>query len=404
MTTYCRRGIKRAVAATSVYLMGWVATSTAAASTIVGGPITSDTTWSLASSPYVVVTTVTVRNSATLTIEAGVEIRVQEGLGVIIGHVTQGPGTLKAMGTRSQPIRFTSDVSEPIPGAWKDIRFSDFSTDATYDGQGTYLSGCILDNCIVEYAGGGTAGTGAITIAQCSPFLSRCEVRYSATTGINADTNSSSVVPPLHIDSCNVHDNKSPLQWGGGVRLALASDLFFTNNTVSGNETSFVGVVLGGPIFGSCGGGAFVHLMGGTPQSAVIAGNTFSENATPPPGFANNHFGGGLYLELSGQSTTAALSGNHLNANSSTPGRGGGAYARLASHGGSLVIDSNSVAGNSASTGGGIVLTRDTTAPPLPWNFSTVRSWQTRRRLLVEAARFVAKVIAAAVQASPARL
>ena len=61
-----------------------------ARATDVGGPITSDTTWTLAGSPYVAISTVTIRNGATLTIEAGVEVRFNQDLGIIIGHVSEG--------------------------------------------------------------------------------------------------------------------------------------------------------------------------------------------------------------------------------------------------------------------------------------------------------------------------
>ncbi|HWN82255.1 MAG TPA: hypothetical protein VNM87_09185, partial [Candidatus Udaeobacter sp.] len=49
-----------------------------ALATPVGGDITTDTTWDLSGGPYDVVANVTVRSGATLTIEPGVTVRVNE--------------------------------------------------------------------------------------------------------------------------------------------------------------------------------------------------------------------------------------------------------------------------------------------------------------------------------------
>ncbi|PIQ87447.1 MAG: hypothetical protein COV74_00655 [Candidatus Omnitrophica bacterium CG11_big_fil_rev_8_21_14_0_20_45_26] len=88
-----------------------------------GGDITQNTPWLLSGSPYIVQGTVTVRNNAILTIEAGVEVRVEPLLGIEIriGTDTEN-GTVVADGNDQANIRFTSNAAQPEPGDWSGLR------------------------------------------------------------------------------------------------------------------------------------------------------------------------------------------------------------------------------------------------------------------------------------------
>jgi len=116
--------------------------------TNVSGPITSNATWTLDSSPYVVSGDVTVEDGAQLTIEPGVVIKFQSSRRLTI-H-----GVLVAAGTASQPIVFTAYTDDDYAGDtngngpssgtrgyWIELLFQD----SNY--------GCVLDHCIVRYAG-----------------------------------------------------------------------------------------------------------------------------------------------------------------------------------------------------------------------------------------------------------
>ncbi len=92
--------------------------------TVVGGPIVSDTTWSTARNPYTVMTNVIVGGGATLTIDAGVEVRFDLGGVLLIGSLAFGPGTIVAEGTEAEPILFTTNDVPAEPGDWNRIQFS----------------------------------------------------------------------------------------------------------------------------------------------------------------------------------------------------------------------------------------------------------------------------------------
>lgn len=79
----------------------------------------TDTIWFRANSPYIVTSTVKVENSAVLTIEAGVEVKFQPSQGLEIL-----PGSrLVAIGTKTNPITFTTNLATPARKAWSGIRW-----------------------------------------------------------------------------------------------------------------------------------------------------------------------------------------------------------------------------------------------------------------------------------------
>jgi hypothetical protein len=108
-----------------------------------GGPITTDTTFTYACSPYDLPGGIDVINGATLTLEAGVEVRFHDGDWLEIG-ATGRPGRLVARGTPERPIVLTSaDPEHPENGSWLGVWFH----------SGT-LDGSVLSHAIVEKGGG----------------------------------------------------------------------------------------------------------------------------------------------------------------------------------------------------------------------------------------------------------
>lgn len=109
----------------TIFLFCWVllfiSSQSLSAQTPVSGGIYSNTTWTLANSPYLITGPIVVFPSKTLTIEPGVKIKVQANIDLTTGiskNYLEIRGNLVAVGTQNAPIIFTTDSingSNPIP-------------------------------------------------------------------------------------------------------------------------------------------------------------------------------------------------------------------------------------------------------------------------------------------------
>ncbi len=137
--------------------------------TVVGGQISTDTTWTLANSPYLVGSQVNVSSGADLKIEPGVVIKFGEpfiGIGV--------SGRLEAIGTATQKIVFTSIKDDqyggdtngdatatlPAPGDWGAISkigsgvVNLENTIVTYGGNSPMINGASVTDSYIAYSAG----------------------------------------------------------------------------------------------------------------------------------------------------------------------------------------------------------------------------------------------------------
>jgi hypothetical protein len=135
-----------------------------------GGPIERDTTLTRACSPYLLTGGIDVIKGATLTIEAGVEVRFEDGDWLEIG-ATGRPGRLIARGTPEQPIVLHAadpDITHPKapnkPATWFGVWFH----------SGT-LEGSVLSHAVISQGGGVNAhlkpplAQGCITLTGVRP-------------------------------------------------------------------------------------------------------------------------------------------------------------------------------------------------------------------------------------------
>ncbi|MDF1554946.1 MAG: right-handed parallel beta-helix repeat-containing protein [Deferrisomatales bacterium] len=147
------------------------------AATSVGGTIAADTSWTLAGSPYVVTSDLTVGANVTLTVEPGVVVKFE------VDHRTDiwgqyaytrrmvVSGTLLAVGTAAEPVVFTSerddsyggdtngdaDATAPAPGDWGYIHLTG--------------PGSRLEQAVVRYGGRHDDNTGTGSTSYFRDYL-----------------------------------------------------------------------------------------------------------------------------------------------------------------------------------------------------------------------------------------
>jgi len=214
------------------------------------GPITSDAVWTLGDSPIDVLGDVIIENGATLSIEPGVEIKfVRAGLSLTVVN-----GSLDAVGTSDNRIRFTSGRNEPTAGDWDGIEF--------YGDENSTLT---ISFCDVEYAKDG------IAIASAGKALiEKSTIIHNSANGIHA-----AGVTNLLIRENTVKLNANGISASG----ANSSGFYIHNVTISDNSIQSIryGIHLlakgwGEP--GLQGGGAYIY------NSIVSQNNiSFSQHA-----------------------------------------------------------------------------------------------------------------------------
>lgn len=278
--------------------------------TYVSGIISSNTTWTAEDSPYIVTGSILVEEGVTLTIEPGVVVKFNSA------KAMQIDGELIAQGTEAEPIVFTSNQSSPASGDWCNIVFTDISVDATYDEDGNYLSGSIMQYCTVEYGGG--SDTPAIKTISSSPFIDHCNVKNNGYSGIRVNHGSPKIT------NSNISNNLGyyPYIYGGGIYIDKG-EVTISNNIISGNSAQ-----RGGGIY-TCGIGTVT----------LITNNTITDNSA-------THLGGGIHAI---EGSMIKISGNIISNNSATDG-GGIWYGGLE---GTMTISYNEIVGNGATTGKG---------------------------------------------------
>ncbi len=141
------------------------------------GNITRDTTWKRSAGPVYIHGDVTIDNGATLTIEAGVDVRfyVVQGTGGYEdgAELVVKNGALVAEGQRGLPVRFTSANGVKKMGDWGAIVVVGSSQ-------------IILDNAIIEYATNGLRLDRTNAYGESRSSFDGTVIRYCLNNGVLA--------------------------------------------------------------------------------------------------------------------------------------------------------------------------------------------------------------------------
>ena len=197
----------------------------AASTAVPGATITTAVTWSAAGSPYIVQGGLAIASGGSLTIGAGVQVRLVAGTWIEV----QDGGTLTATGAAGQVIGFTSDAASPQGGDW-------YYIDAK---AGSHLR---LTYCDLGY--GGRNSNPALFLRTSDAQVRNCTLHHFAGTGINlegggntslvADTTITTTTGwAVYQNTINMAPQYSNLTLGGGGTNALIID----GDTVAGSVT-----------------------------------------------------------------------------------------------------------------------------------------------------------------------
>ncbi|MDM8551597.1 right-handed parallel beta-helix repeat-containing protein [Desulfobacterales bacterium HSG2] len=190
--------------------------------------ITEDTIWKRSESPYIITGNILVNENIRLEIEPGVVVKFSTPPVASVGYYIRVDGILKAQGDENNPILFTAE--DPLNHRWGCIAFTDTST----GWDETTLTGSVIRNCAIEYAGnsqeGGAEefGGAAIRCSSASPLIAENLIRYSAGHGILA------VGGDQRILSNRIHDT------GAGIIISPESALIENNYLINNAQGIYV--------------------------------------------------------------------------------------------------------------------------------------------------------------------
>jgi parallel beta-helix repeat protein len=180
------------------------------AQTNVSGSISSNTTWDVAGSPYIVTGNITVNNGVTLTVNSNVTVKFSSNTSMTV------LGTLTA-----QSAIFTSNAGSPAAGDWRYIQVGSSS-----------ISGSVsLTDCDVQY--GGTSSFpyayGMLYAYRGDLNINNCDISFSRNYGILVWTPGT-----VSLTDSRIFSSDWPLAYNGAGDINFLGTNDLTGNTHDG--------------------------------------------------------------------------------------------------------------------------------------------------------------------------
>ncbi|MBF0532546.1 MAG: fibronectin type III domain-containing protein [Candidatus Omnitrophica bacterium] len=185
--------------------------------TEVSGVISSNTTWTLSHSPYLVTGDITVNNGVILTIEPGVIIKFNGS------YLIDGQGVILAQGTAQSPIVFTSNKPAPAANDWKYITVRKAAS--------------VFDHVVVEYSTNGlyvpSSSSNPAQITNSVFSHNYYGIYFEPGTGPNIANNSITENVRGIFAGCNIYTGCHPTinnnSIFGNTQYAIYTDSYGTN-------------------------------------------------------------------------------------------------------------------------------------------------------------------------------
>jgi len=255
-----------------------------------GGTIENDSFWEDQDIRYRIFDDIYVQgtdgtdNVTTLTIEDDSELEFESGKRLIIGDDSDPNliGALTAIGSENNEILFTSALSPFAHGDWKGIRFNNYSDD----------SQCLLEYCIILYAGYGSAES--INCSYSSPSFDNCQIWFSENAAVNCSNSSANftncsftninTIGIEIVDSSSPSFNSCTINFcdSYGIYVEDGCEPTISNSTISNNQSYGIwyngvesNMVISNNFFDS---NLDYPIWTKAPAVTNFTGNTFSNN------------------------------------------------------------------------------------------------------------------------------